>query len=159
MMNYISLLHTPADTLRICANDEGITEIKFTQERHTEKPNVHTEQAKRQLSEYFQGSRKNFNLKLSPDGTAFQKKVWNELCQIPYGDTISYGQLAQRIANPKAVRAVGGANGKNPISIVVPCHRVIGNNGTLTGYAGGLRRKSILLELEGALPASQAKLF
>lgn len=102
-----------------------------------------------QLQAYFSGQRKNFDLPLAPTGTAFQKTVWQALCGIPYGQTISYGELAQRIGNPKACRAVGLANGRNPISIIVPCHRVIGANGTLTGYGGGLPRKRWLLQHEG----------
>jgi methylated-DNA-[protein]-cysteine S-methyltransferase len=105
----------------------------------------------RQLQEYFRKERTTFDLPLAPQGTAFQKKVWDELCSIPYGITISYGELAQRIGNPQSVRAVGSANGKNPLPIVIPCHRVIGSNGTLTGYGGGLHIKKFLLELESNL--------
>ncbi len=101
-----------------------------------------------QLSEYFNGMLTSFDLPLKMQGTAFQKKVWAALEEIPYGETISYKKLATRIGNPKASRAVGLANGKNPISIIVPCHRVIGANGDLVGYGGGLRRKAQLLELE-----------
>lgn len=102
-----------------------------------------------QLTEYFSGRRKDFDLPLAASGTAFQQSVWQALREIPFGQTASYLDLAQSIKNPKAVRAVGSANGKNPISIVVPCHRVIGTNGKLTGYAGGLDRKLWLLEHEG----------
>jgi methylated-DNA-[protein]-cysteine S-methyltransferase len=101
-----------------------------------------------QLREYFAGERQEFTIHVEPDGTAFQRTVWNELQRIPYGETISYGQLADRVGNPKASRAVGLANGANPISIVVPCHRVIGANGKLTGYGGGLTTKEKLLALE-----------
>ena len=104
--------------------------------------------AQRELEEYFAGERREFSLALEPVGTPFQKCVWQALRAIPYGQTISYGELARRIANPRAVRAVGLANGRNPISIIVPCHRVIGANGTLTGYGGGLERKRKLLALE-----------
>ena len=103
---------------------------------------------KKQLDDYFLGDLKIFDLGLSLKGTDFQKKVWHALTQIPYGKTISYGELAQRIGNPKACRAVGLANGKNPIPIIVPCHRVIGKNGKLTGFGGGLPVKQHLLELE-----------
>jgi methylated-DNA-[protein]-cysteine S-methyltransferase len=103
----------------------------------------------RQLSEYFAGTRREFDLPLRLDGTPFQQRVWRELVEIPYGETWSYGQLATRIGNPKASRAVGLANGQNPISILVPCHRVIGANGSLTGYGGGLERKRWLLSHEG----------
>lgn len=104
----------------------------------------------RQLDEYFEGRREVFDLRLAPQGTTFQQQVWQALQHIPYGRTWSYAELAQHIENPRAIRAVGTANGANPISIIIPCHRVIGSNGTLTGYAGGLARKQALLELEGA---------
>ena len=103
---------------------------------------------KRQLMEYFDGTRRDFELPLAPDGTVFQRRVWEELCRIPYGETISYGELARRIRKPTASRAVGAANGRNPLAIVVPCHRVIGADGTLTGYGGGLPTKQALLALE-----------
>lgn len=101
-----------------------------------------------QFDEYFAGKRTDFDLKLHLGGTPFQKTVWNELTRIPFGQTISYGELARRIGNPKAMRAVGAANGKNIINIIVPCHRVIGSNGKLTGYGGGLWRKEWLLAHE-----------
>ena len=101
-----------------------------------------------QLTEYFNGTRRVFDVPLALEGTAFQRRVWTALCEIPYGETISYGQLARRIGQPTAVRAVGLANGSNPIAIIVPCHRVIGANGTLTGYGGGLPTKARLLDLE-----------
>jgi len=110
--------------------------------------------AARQLVEYFTGNRKSFDIPLYFAGTEFQRKVWNALLTIPYGETRSYGQIARQIGHPDAVRAVGAANGKNPISIVVPCHRVIGSTGSLTGFGGGLSAKARLLELEGALTAS-----
>jgi methylated-DNA-[protein]-cysteine S-methyltransferase len=102
----------------------------------------------KQLNEYFFGKRKTFDLPLSFQGTEFQNKVWRALTQIPYGATASYGELAKKVGSPQGMRAVGGANGRNPLSIVVPCHRVIGANGKLTGLAGGLKAKSFLLELE-----------
>ncbi len=103
-----------------------------------------------QLEEYFAGKRKIFDLPLDPQGTEFQKLVWQQLAKIPYGKFISYGEQARRLGRPKAARAVGAANGKNPISIIIPCHRVLGASGTLTGYAGGLEVKQRLLRLEGA---------
>jgi methylated-DNA-[protein]-cysteine S-methyltransferase len=106
-----------------------------------------------QLQEYFAGERKEFDVPLSPQGTTFQRVVWAHLRDIPYGQTISYGELAKRIRSPKACRAVGLANGKNPISIIVPCHRVIGANGKLTGYGGGIENKQILLDLERRSPS------
>lgn len=104
--------------------------------------------ARQQLSEYFAGARRSFDLPLAPEGTAFQRRVWEELGRIAYGETISYGELARRIGRPTASRAVGAANGRNPLAIVVPCHRVIGADGTLTGYGGGLPIKKQLLALE-----------
>lgn len=103
---------------------------------------------KTQLSEYFAGKRKEFSVPLAPKGTDFQKKVWKELCNIPYGETRTYGQIAAAAGNPKASRAIGMANHNNPITILIPCHRVIGSNGKLTGYAGGLWMKEKLLRLE-----------
>lgn len=104
----------------------------------------------RQLDEYFAGQRERFDVRLAPRGTAFQREVWWALQQIPYGTTTSYAQLAQQIGRPRAIRAVGTANGANPVAVIVPCHRVIGSDGSLTGFAGGLERKQQLLQLEGA---------
>jgi len=112
-----------------------------------------------QLEEYFTQKRTDFELDIAPKGTEFQQKVWQVLQKIPYGKTVSYLEIAQELGDPKAVRAVGMANGKNPISIVVPCHRVIGSNGNLTGYAGGLERKRFLLDLENQKRTSQLDLF
>ena len=107
-----------------------------------------TAEAERQLVSYFAGKLRDFSVPVAPEGTAFQRGVWQQLQQIPYGETVSYGEIARRLANPLAVRAVGLANGSNPISIIIPCHRVIGSNGSLTGYGGGLGTKRALLELE-----------
>ena len=107
-------------------------------------------EAARQLTEHFEGRRTDFDLPLDPPGTAFQRRVWDELRRIPYGTTTTYGELAARLGDPKCVRAVGLANGRNPIAVVVPCHRVIGSDGKLRGYAGGIERKSRLLALESA---------
>lgn len=115
------------------------------------------EDAVYQLREYFEGIRKEFSLTLNPDGTEFQKSVWRALERIPYGKTISYLELSKTLGDPKAIRAVASANGKNPLWIVVPCHRVIGSDGSLTGYAGGLHRKKWLLDHEG--PSIQQSLF
>lgn len=112
-----------------------------------------------QLGEYFAGARQEFDVWLAPRGTEFQRAVWQELARIPYGQTISYGELARRLGKPGAVRAVGRANGSNPIPIVLPCHRVIGADGSLTGYGGGLERKLALLRLEGARPVAQMALL
>ncbi len=104
--------------------------------------------ALQQLAEYFTGSRQQFDLKIAPKGTTFQQSVWQELCKIPFGQTASYGEIAERIGNPKACRAVGLANAKNPLPIIVPCHRVIGKDGSLTGFGGGLEIKKQLLDIE-----------
>jgi len=106
-----------------------------------------------QLDEYFAGTRTAFDVPLRLEGTGFQRAVWAQLCAIPYGTTISYGELARRVGNPKASRAVGLANGRNPIAVIVPCHRVIAGDGSLGGYGGGLDRKTALLDLEGARPS------
>jgi methylated-DNA-[protein]-cysteine S-methyltransferase len=103
---------------------------------------------KRQLEEYFAGKRTTFEVKLAAEGAPFEREVWHALEEIPYGETVSYGEIARRVGQPTAARAVGTANGRNPISVIVPCHRVIGANGSLTGYGGGLERKRLLLELE-----------
>lgn len=110
------------------------------------------EQTLAELSEYFEGKRREFDIPLAPRGSAFQKKVWNALLGVPYGSVCSYGDIARRIGEPTASRAVGHANGRNPIPIIVPCHRVVGTSGALTGYGGGLHVKEFLLGLEGALP-------
>lgn len=115
------------------------------------------EEAARQLQEYLEGKRKEFDLPLHPQGTEFQRQVWQALRQIPYGTTITYGQLAQMVGRPSAARAVGQANGRNPISIFIPCHRVVGAAGVLRGYAGGIEQKKKLLHLEGALPQQLGK--
>ena len=112
------------------------------------------EEPVRQLREYFAGHRREFELDLSPVGTPFQQSVWSALREIPYGQTRSYADIACRIGRPRAVRAVGAANGRNPLPIVIPCHRVVGQNGALTGFGGGLETKRRLLQLEGALPGS-----
>ena len=104
-----------------------------------------------QLREYFAGKRREFDLPLSPRGTSFQERVWQEIARVPYGKTISYGELAKRVGAPGQARAAGAATGRNPVGVVIPCHRIVGADGSLTGYAGGLERKTRLLELEGVL--------
>ncbi|MEA2462285.1 MAG: methylated-DNA-[protein]-cysteine S-methyltransferase [Acidobacteriota bacterium] len=138
---------SPIGPLSIATDERGrLTQIHFG-ERDLESGNCDAVLA--QLREYFAGGRKTFDVELAPKGTPFQLDVWNALCEIPYGDTITYAELARRIGRPAAVRAVGAANGANPIPVIVPCHRVIGTNGTLTGYGGGIDRKQFLLTLEG----------
>jgi methylated-DNA-[protein]-cysteine S-methyltransferase len=153
-MNYC-YLETPIGILLI-AGDEAIREIHFPKNGRAIRPDGDwTESSRgvvgdaaRQLKEYFAGKRVDFDLPLAPEGTSFQRAVWQRLREIPYGETISYGELAKRVGNPNASRAVGAANGSNPIPIVIPCHRVIGSNGKLTGFGGGLPTKEKLLALE-----------
>lgn len=147
---YCSLLESPIGWLTIEANNNAITRIEFLNGDILPEPNESelTQNASRQLEQYFEGHRHQFDLPLEPQGTDFQQRCWLALQDIPYGETRSYAEQAIAIARPDAVRAVGSANGKNPVSIVVPCHRVIGKSGHLTGYAGGLTRKAFLLELE-----------
>jgi methylated-DNA-[protein]-cysteine S-methyltransferase len=151
-----SYLESPIGKLLIAGDGEAIHYIYFPKNGRAEKPRPEwTESARgpvgeaiRQLREYFAGARTEFDLPLTPEGTPFQRDVWQRLREIPYGETISYGELARRIGNPRASRAVGAANGLNPIPIVIPCHRVIGSNGKLTGFGGGLPVKEALLTLE-----------
>ena len=143
-------LSTPIGTLLIQASIEGITEVDFIETQHSRmQHNELTARCKRQLQEYFDSKRRTFDLPLDLRGTTFQKAVWDRLTTIPFGQAVSYLDIANLLSKPKAVRAVGAANGKNPVAIIVPCHRVIGADRTLTGYAGGLYRKAWLLEHEG----------
>lgn len=148
-------IRSPIGELQLFSNGHHIVRINF--------PNEGTEPAAEgndpvldscasQLAEYFRGARRHFQLPLAPQGTEFQLAVWRALADIPFGETRSYGDIARAIDRPRAVRAVGAANGRNPLPIVVPCHRVIGSDGSLTGFAGGLAAKTRLLALEGALP-------
>lgn len=142
---------SPIGTLEIEAEAGAITAIQFADGAPTTTGDPLLRRAVTQLEEYFRGKRDRFELPLAPKGTEFQRRVWRELERIPFGTTISYAELAARVGNPKASRAVGAANGRNPIAIVIPCHRVIGADGTLTGYAGGLPIKEALLRREGAI--------
>jgi methylated-DNA-[protein]-cysteine S-methyltransferase len=158
-------IETPIGTLHAAFDEQGrLTELGFREpssrrafesSREGSTPPLEDLSTRRledlsaQLREYFAGKRKNFDFPLAPKGTEFQLAVWNALLEIPYGDTRTYAQLAHRIGRPSAVRAVGAANGANPIPVIIPCHRVIGSNGTLTGYGGGIERKQWLLALEG----------
>lgn len=152
---------SPVGTLTLVASDDGLAGILWADEREGRvRLPVETEDRRhpvlvdteRQLKEYFSGRRRTFDLKLDFVGTPFQRRVWKALLTIPYGETRSYGEIAKQIGKPTAARAVGAANGKNPVSIVAPCHRVVGSTGTLTGFAGGLDAKARLLALEGARP-------
>ncbi|WP_315121731.1 methylated-DNA--[protein]-cysteine S-methyltransferase [uncultured Clostridium sp.] len=143
---YYGYYHSPIGILEIICSEEALLSVMvIDKEKPTSETNLILENTIIQLDEYFNGNRKEFDLKVSLEGTNFQKQVWNELLKIPYGKTLSYKELAIKIGNEKAVRAVGNANGRNIIWIIVPCHRVIGTNGNLTGYAGGLGIKQWLL--------------
>lgn len=150
-MNY-QRLHTPIGTLRLAASETQLVKIEFQDQygddEQPETTNAVLEESTSQLTDYFNGYRQHFDLPLGARGTAFQLSVWRALAAIPYGETCSYADIARVIGNPAAVRAVGAANGRNPLPIVVPCHRVIGGDGRLTGFAGGLEAKSFLLQLE-----------
>lgn len=151
-MKTISFYPTSIGTLEIHSTPQHITYLKFAnpdiQNQPSSTPSPLCDRAIAQVREYLIGKRIHFDLPIKMEGTDFQKKVWNELLHIPYGQTVSYLQIAQAIGNPKAVRAVGMANNKNPIVIVVPCHRVIGSNGKLIGYAGGIALKEKLIKIE-----------
>ena len=144
-----------AGTLLLAGNDKGLHHLNFINGRHPvviqkdwQREPTHFNAVKTQLAAYFAGEHQTFEVDLSLEGTPFQMKVWSALLKIPYGKVVSYQWLARRIGKPDAVRAVGAANGRNPISIIIPCHRVIGKNGTLTGYGGGLDVKQRLIRLE-----------
>ena len=148
-------IESPVGPLTLIARDGVLTNVSMHEQRHVSPPpqDAVTDDAwftdvAEQFDAYFAGERSTFDIEMNLLGTPFQQRVWSQLCQIPYGETISYGELARRVGNPNASRAVGLANGRNPIAIVVPCHRVIGANGSLTGYGGGLERKTWLLEHE-----------
>ena len=154
-----AFIQTPLGTAKLEGDENGLTAITVldTEEALTDIIPVELEDAAYQLKEYFEGSRTRFDLLLNPSGTDFQKSVWKALQEIPYGKTVSYLDLSKTLGDVKAIRAVASANGKNPLWIVVPCHRVIGSDGSLTGYAGGLHRKKWLLEHEN--PVKQQSLF
>ena len=154
-MIHYTVMDSPIGPLMLVSGPAGLAEIRFTPAGETPKPAVEWQHdpdvfadAIRQLQDYFAGKRQVFDLPLDPQGTPFQRQVWAALQTIPYGETISYAELAQRIGKTSAVRAVGAANGQNPLPIVIPCHRVIGSDGSLTGYGGGLFIKRLLLDLE-----------
>jgi methylated-DNA-[protein]-cysteine S-methyltransferase len=157
MTTYYTYYASPIDPILLTSDGVALTGLYMVEQKHGPEiaPDwVHSDdaapfaEAKRQLAGYFAGTSTEFDLPLAPQGTEFQRRVWAELTRIPYGETISYGVLARRIGQPGSARAVGLANGRNPISIVVPCHRVIGSNGKLVGYGGGLARKQALLSHE-----------
>lgn len=153
------IIKSPLGYTKILGDENGIASISVlnSEEKETEIIPLSLQDCVQQLQDYFEGNRKSFSLTLNPKGTSFQKQVWNELQNIPFGKTITYLELSKRLGDVKAIRAAANANGKNPIWIVVPCHRVIGSDGSLTGYAGGLHRKQWLLEHES--PNKQEVLF
>ncbi|TAL77566.1 MAG: methylated-DNA--[protein]-cysteine S-methyltransferase [Beijerinckiaceae bacterium] len=153
----ITTISSPVGPLKLVANETGLTAVLWENDPPGRVPLGELTDdgdhpvllhARRELKEYFAGRRRSFTVPLAPAGTHFQKTVWAALLTIPYGETRSYGELARQVGNPKAARAVGAANAKNPLSIITPCHRAIGSNGTLTGFAGGLAAKRFLLTLE-----------
>lgn len=147
--------HCPLGWLEISVSDKALRHIRFLETKPESHPQVNNNkiirQVIRELTEYFMNDRTDFTLPLEPSGTDFQQSVWKKLREIPYGQTTSYGKLAKQLGDPGRVRAIGRANGQNPIPIVIPCHRVIGKNGNLIGYGGGIDRKQFLLQHEGAL--------
>jgi methylated-DNA-[protein]-cysteine S-methyltransferase len=159
---YYTYMDNPVGRLLLAGNEKGLKRVGFPHGKGALKPErgwVPNEEpfreAIRQLQAYFAGTLEEFDLPLAPEGTQFQRAVWQALRSIPYGATVSYGEIARRIGRPKAVRAVGAANGRNPLPIVVPCHRVIGSDGSLTGFGGGLMTKQRLLDLERCRTASK----
>lgn len=160
-MFYTILEGTPVGNLLLAGDDSGLRHVSFSKSHFSSptvepKPDWEQNEKKlrepiRQLRAYFAGRLQQFDLPLAAEGTEFQMRVWKALCRVPYGRTASYGEIARTVGNPAASRAVGLANGRNPIAIVVPCHRIIGSNGRMVGYGGGLDYKQLLLRLEGAI--------
>jgi methylated-DNA-[protein]-cysteine S-methyltransferase len=158
---YFSTVSSPVGRLTLVGAGERLFGLYFDDDSHAAKARAGAARDDRplraaaaQLEEYFAGTRTTFDLSLAPEGSPFQKKVWAALRRIPFGETATYGQIARAIGNPAASRAIGGANHRNPIAIIVPCHRVIGADGSMTGYGGGLRRKRLLLDLESRVAGS-----
>ena len=147
---------TPQGTMLVTATDKGLAGVYFKGQKHFPKKrdwqrdarHPVLRQARRELTEYFAGRRKRFDVALDPQGTVFQRSIWKAIAKVGFGKTLTYGELAQRAGHPGSARAAGAATGRNPLSIIVPCHRIMGADGSLTGYAGGLSRKRALLELE-----------
>ena len=170
-MRYYDSFESPHGGMLLVASDAGLAGVYFDRQKHHPKRATDwhenprhkvLRQARRELQEYFAGKRKRFEVPLDPEGTPFQRAVWKAISTVGFGKTISYGELARRAGHPGSARAAGAATGRNPLGIIVPCHRIMGSDGSLTGYAGGLDRKRALLELEGATrdllsPAGNAK--
>lgn len=157
-MRYYDFYDSPHGQMLLVASDAGLSGVYFDGQKHfpgtakewkRDARHARLKQAKRELVEYFAGRRQRFEAALSPEGTPFQRAVWKAISTVRFGETITYGELARRAGHPGSARAAGAATGRNPIGIIVPCHRIMGANGALTGYAGGLERKRALLALEG----------
>tara|TARA_R100001369_G_scaffold92686_1_gene139121 strand:- start:1971 stop:2456 length:486 start_codon:yes stop_codon:yes gene_type:complete len=159
----IAYLESPIGWMELKGDVSGLVSAIFVENEISSKTTTSEtlpeplQKALQQLTEYFEGNRKDFNIPLNPQGTEFQQKVWSQLQKIPFSKTTSYQKMANALGDPKVIRAAASANGKNPISIIIPCHRVIGSDGSLTGYAGGLHRKKWLLQHES--PVKQGELF
>lgn len=161
MPKYITYLRSPIGKIKLTGDEDSVSSILFIfddTEMEAENPSSVLLHCKKELSEYFSGKRNNFTVPVKQEGTEFQQKVWSELLKIPYGKTVSYNFVAESLGDKKAIRAVGAANGRNQISIIVPCHRVIGSDGSLTGYAGGLWRKKWLLDHEKEFSGGEAQM-
>ncbi|HWA38918.1 MAG TPA: methylated-DNA--[protein]-cysteine S-methyltransferase [Burkholderiales bacterium] len=156
-MNTYDYLETPLGRMLLVSSEKGLCGAHFVGQKYFPKldPSWKREKsrASRELEEYFSGRRKKFDLPLAAEGTPFQRAVWREIAKVPFGETITYAELARRAGFPGSARAAGAATGRNPIGVIVPCHRIVGTNGSLTGYAGGLDRKKALLALEGLAPS------
>ena len=159
-MHYYDFYESPYGQMLLAANDEGLCGVYFHGQKYypqvasplrRDAQHATLRQTKRELAEYFAGQRKRFEVALAPEGTPFQRAVWKAISSVGFGQTISYGELARRAGCPGSARAAGAATGRNPIGIIVPCHRIVGSNGSLTGYAGGLDRKRALLALESGI--------
>lgn len=160
-MHYYDFYDGPQGKMLLVANDDGLSGVYFSGQKYfpqidpewrQDASNASLCQAKRELAEYFSGKRERFEMTLAPEGTPFQRSVWKAIFAVDFGKTITYGELAHRAGCPGSARAAGAATGRNPISVIVPCHRIVGSDGSLTGYAGGLDRKRALLALESGIP-------
>ena len=160
-IKYVAYLKSPIGQIKLTADDNAVNSILFVfNDTEMEEENINSvlTQCKTELSEYFAGKRKEFDVPIQQAGTEFQQRVWSELVKISYGKTVSYNHIAIALGDKKSVRVVGSSNGKNQISIIVPCHRVIGSDGSLTGYAGGLWRKKWLLNHEGKYSSEERQM-
>jgi len=157
-MHYYDYYDSPHGRMLLVSNENAVTAVYFVGQKYAATPQkgwqrdsdvAPLRQARRELDEYFAGKRRRFDVSLAPEGTAFQRAVWKAIAAVRFGETITYGELAKRAGRPGSARAAGAATGRNPIGILVPCHRILGSDGSLTGYAGGLKKKRALLQLEG----------